>query len=73
LIYALAGEFDAAIDWFQKSVDEHDLRFFQNTAEPLMPMSLKSSPRWVSFMQQPALSEWAGVRREVAEFGRRAE
>ncbi|HEY3777848.1 MAG TPA: winged helix-turn-helix domain-containing protein [Rhizomicrobium sp.] len=65
LIHVLASDFDAALKWFQKSIDEHDLRFFQNTAEPSIPAAFKSDPRWRSFMQQPSLQEWARVRSEV--------
>jgi hypothetical protein len=69
LIHVLAGEFDAALIWFQKSIDEHDLRFFQNTAEPSIPTAFKSDPRWRSFMEQPALQEWARVRNDVIAWG----
>jgi len=69
LIHVLAGDFDAALIWFQKSVDENDLRFFQNTAEPSIPAAFKSDPRWRSFMQQPALQEWARVRADVVARG----
>jgi tetratricopeptide (TPR) repeat protein len=62
LIYALAGEFDVALEWFQRSINDHDLRFFQNTAEPLLPAALKSDSRWHAFMQQPMLREWHRVR-----------
>src|SRR5207247_402673 len=34
LIYAFAGDSGFAFNWFQKAIDERDLRFFQNTAEP---------------------------------------
>jgi TolB-like protein/Tfp pilus assembly protein PilF len=69
LIHTFAGNFDAAISWFQKSIDEHDLRFFQNTAEPSIPAAFKSDPRWRLFMQQPALQEWARVRNDVIARG----
>ncbi len=69
LIHLFAGDFDAALKWFQKAVDEHDLRFFQNTAEPSIPAAFKSDPRWRSFMQQPALQEWARVRSDVVARG----
>ncbi len=69
LIHVLAGDFDAALVWFQKSIDEHDLRFFQNTAEPSIPAAFKSDPRWRAFMQQPALQEWARVRSYVIADG----
>ncbi|HEX4080799.1 MAG TPA: winged helix-turn-helix domain-containing protein [Rhizomicrobium sp.] len=69
LIHLLAGDFDDAFKWFQRSIDEHDLRFFQNTAEPSIPAAFKSDPRWQSFMQQPALQEWACVRSDVIARG----
>ena len=68
LIYAFAGDFGAALNWFQKAINEHDLRFFQNTAEPGM-QALKSDPRWQSFMQQPALQEWTRIRQDVIARG----
>jgi tetratricopeptide (TPR) repeat protein len=69
LIHAFAGNFDAALKWFQTSIDEHDLLFFYTTAEPSMPAAFKSDPRWRSFMQQPALQEWARVGSEVIAHG----
>jgi serine/threonine-protein kinase len=71
LIHAFVGDFDAALKWFQTSIDEHDLLFFDTAAEPLMPAAFKSDPRWRSFMQQPALEEWARVRSEVIAHGGR--
>jgi len=65
LIHVLAGQSDAALEWFQKSIDERDLRFFQNTAEPSIPAAFKSDSRWRSFMEQPALHEWTRVRNEL--------
>jgi tetratricopeptide (TPR) repeat protein len=73
LIHVFAGDFDVALEWFQKSIDEHDLLFFDTTTEPLIPVAFKTDPRWRSFMQQPALQEWARVRREVANFGDMSE
>ena len=70
LIYAFTGDFGAALNWFQKAIDEHDLRFFQNTAEPGM-RALKSDPRWQTFMQQPALQEWTRVRQDIIARGDR--
>ncbi|MGH6878977.1 MAG: winged helix-turn-helix domain-containing tetratricopeptide repeat protein, partial [Rhizomicrobium sp.] len=69
LIRAFAGDFDAALTWFQKAIDEHDMLFFYAAAEPSIPVAFKTDPRWRSFMQQPALHEWARVRREVANCG----
>jgi hypothetical protein len=69
LIYVLAGDFDAAFSWLQKSIDEKDLRFFQNTAEPSVPAAFRSDPRWRSFMEQAALQEWARVRSDIAALG----
>jgi TolB-like protein/DNA-binding winged helix-turn-helix (wHTH) protein/Tfp pilus assembly protein PilF len=69
LIHAFAGDFDAALKWFQTSIDEHDLLFFDTTAEPSIPAAFKSDPRWRSFMQQPALQEWARVRSDVIAHG----
>ncbi len=69
LIHALAGDFDVALEWFQKSIDEHDLLFFDDAAEPSIPAAFKSDPRWRAFMQQPALQEWARVRSEVIAGG----
>ncbi|HLY06609.1 MAG TPA: hypothetical protein VKR31_12770 [Rhizomicrobium sp.] len=68
LIYASNGDFGAALDWFQKAINEHDLRFFQNTVEPGM-QALKSDPRWQTFMQQPALQEWTRVRQDIIAHG----
>ena len=64
LIYAFTGDLGVAQNWFQKAINEHDLRFFQNTAEPGM-QALRSDPRWKTFMQQPALLEWTRVRQDV--------
>jgi TolB-like protein/Tfp pilus assembly protein PilF len=69
LIHVFAGDFDAALKWFQTSIDEHDLLFFDTTAEPSIPSAFKSDPRWRSFMHQPALEEWARVRSEVIACG----
>ncbi|HEX4080801.1 MAG TPA: winged helix-turn-helix domain-containing protein [Rhizomicrobium sp.] len=69
LIHVFAGDFDAALQWFQKSIDEHDLLFFDTTTEPSMPAAFRSDPRWRSFMQQPALREWALVRSDVIAHG----
>ncbi len=65
VIHVLADDFDTALEWFQKSVDERDLRFFDTAAEPSIPAAFKSDPRWRAFMQQPALLEWARVRSDV--------
>jgi tetratricopeptide (TPR) repeat protein len=65
LIHALADDFDAALKWFQKAIDAHDLLFFYAAAEPLIPVAFKSDRRWRSFMQQPALHEWASVRSDI--------
>ncbi|HEX4159241.1 MAG TPA: winged helix-turn-helix domain-containing protein [Rhizomicrobium sp.] len=70
LIYALAGEFDVALEWFQRSINDHDLRFFQNTAEPLLPAVLKSDPRWHAFMEQPMLREWRLIRARIIAHGK---
>jgi TolB-like protein len=69
LILVFAGDFDAALTWFQKSVDEHDVLFFDTAAEPSIPAAFKSDPRWQSFMRQPALQEWARVRKDVMARG----
>ncbi len=69
LIHVFAGDFDAALKWFQEAVDEHDLLFFDTSAEPSIPAAFKSDPRWRSFMQQPALQEWARVRCDVVARG----
>ncbi|HEX4159242.1 MAG TPA: winged helix-turn-helix domain-containing protein [Rhizomicrobium sp.] len=68
LIHAFADDFEA-LKWFQRAIDEHDVLFFYAAAEPLIPVAFKTDPRWRSFMQQPALQEWARVRREVANSG----
>ena len=68
-IPTLLPYFDAALKWFQKSIDEHDPLFFDTTAEPSIPAAFKSDSRWRSLMQQPALQEWARVRSDVIALG----
>jgi tetratricopeptide (TPR) repeat protein len=65
LIHVLAGNFHAALEWFQRSIDEHDLLFFDDAADPSIPVTFKSDPRWRALIQQPALQEWARVRSDV--------
>ncbi len=66
LIYAQAGDFDAALDWFRKSVAVRDSRFFQNTIGKLLPAALIADPRWKALIGGPELQEWGRVRSMVS-------
>ena len=63
--YAVAGDFDNAMRWIEKSCDEHDIGFFYMKLEPDLPARLKADPRWRNLMQRPTFQQLARVRAEA--------
>jgi TolB-like protein/Tfp pilus assembly protein PilF len=66
LIYAQAGDFGTALEWFRKAIAAHDPRFFQNTIGTLLPAALTADPRWKALLGGTELREWGQVRAAVS-------
>ena len=64
-IYALAGDLDQAIRWFEKACDERDGTLVPTIADPDLPTKLKADPRWAVFMQRPLLKDWQAAHDRV--------
>ena len=62
LIYAQAGDFAVALEWFRKATAVHDSRFFQNTIGNVLPAALIADPRWKALLNDATLQEWKQTR-----------
>jgi adenylate cyclase len=70
LIYAQAGDFDAALEWFRKAIAAHDSRFFQSTIGKVLPAALIADPRWKALLNSAELQEWGRARSTVLSSAR---
>jgi serine/threonine-protein kinase len=62
LAYAYAGDNGKAIEWFGKSVDERETKFFQNTIGAVLPPELAADPRWHALLSRPEFADWNRAR-----------
>lgn len=66
--YAFAGDFDAAIRWFEKAYDDRDFLLLGWLPGRDLPVAFKADPRWQAFMQRPLLKSWQAAHdRTVAK------
>ena len=65
-IYALAGDVDQAIHWYEKAYDDRDYALFFDITEPDLPAKLKADPRWAALMQRPLIKDWQAAHDRVA-------
>src|SRR5579862_1892208 len=56
-VFAAAGEFDRAADWFERAYDKQ-IYFFDVYSEVGMPKALFATPRWRALASRPAFREW---------------
>ena len=60
--YAFLGDYDTAMHWLEKAVDDRDPAFLQWQFDPDLPAAIKNTQRWQTLMQRPTLQELARVR-----------
>ncbi len=60
-IFAMAGEFDRAMDWLERAFDKKD-SIFDWYQSALVPDGLFKTPRWIALTQRPAFKNWLDAR-----------
>jgi adenylate cyclase len=69
--FATAGEYDRAMDWFERAFDKHDPDFFEYDHSLVLPAKFFEMPRWIALTQRPEYEAWEAVReraiRELAD------
>jgi tetratricopeptide (TPR) repeat protein len=56
-VLAVVGEYDRAMDWFERAYDRH-IYFFDVFSEAEIPKALFKNPRWIALAQRPAFRQW---------------
>jgi serine/threonine-protein kinase len=64
--FALAGDDDAAMGWFEKAYDARDSMLFLNVTDPDLPARFTTSARWKAFLQRPLIREWQAAHDLIA-------
>jgi TolB-like protein/tetratricopeptide (TPR) repeat protein/transcriptional regulator with XRE-family HTH domain len=56
-VFAAAGDFDRAMDWFERAYDKQ-IFFFDVYSDVSFPRALFETPRWRALAERPAFRKW---------------
>jgi tetratricopeptide (TPR) repeat protein len=56
-VFATVGEYDRAMDWFERAYDRH-IFFFNIDGDVIIPKALLANPRWIAMTRRPDFQRW---------------
>lgn len=64
--YLLAGDTNAALDWFERAYERRELGLFAVRLDSATPRALFEMPRWKALWQRPLLKDWQAAHDRIA-------